>query len=82
VSAIVHLLRGHAQATGIVRVHPYALRHTCATHLLRRADIRNVQAILGHRWIKTTVLYTRVNIEDLAAVGRCHPREGNRRWRR
>jgi integrase/recombinase XerD len=83
------LLRVHAQTAGIPGVHPHVLRHTCATHLLRGgADVRHVQAILGHRWLKTTALYTHVNVEDLAkVVKRCHPRErvgrtGRRRWMR
>jgi integrase/recombinase XerD len=85
--AITALLRVHALTAGIRGVHPHVLRHTCATHLLRGgADVRHVQAILGHRWLKTTALYTQVNVEDLAhVVKRCHPREragrtGRRRW--
>jgi len=71
------LLRRHARAAGIPAVHPHALRHTCATHLLRGgADIRHVQEILGHRHVRTTAVYTRVQIEDLREVLRCcHPRE-------
>lgn len=78
------LMRRHARAAGIPAVHPHALRHTCATHLLRGgADIRHVQEILGHRHVRTTAIYTRVQIEDLRAVlRRCHPRERARRGRR
>jgi site-specific recombinase XerD len=56
---------------------PHALRHTCATHLLRGgADVRHVQLILGHRRLKTTGVYTRVVIEDLREVlARTHPRQ-------
>jgi integrase/recombinase XerD len=74
---LVAVLRTHAWAAGIPRVHPHVLRHTCATHLLRGgADVRHVQVILGHRCLKTTALYTRVDVADLAAVlKRCHPRE-------
>ena len=59
-----------------LRLTPHALRHTCATHLLRGgADLRHVQALLGHRRLTTTALYTRVAITDLRAViARCHPR--------
>jgi len=58
------------------RVTPHSLRHTCATHLLRGgADIRHVQAILGHASITTTQIYVQVSIEDLATVHRQrHPR--------
>jgi integrase len=60
-----------------VRLTPHALRHTCATHLLRGgADLRHVQALLGHRRLTTTALYTRVAITDLRSViQNCHPRE-------
>lgn len=75
--SLTFLLRTHAAAAGIPRIHPHALRHTCATHLLRGgADIRHVQAILGHKKLDTTALYTRVVIEDLREVlARAHPRE-------
>ena len=64
-----------------VRLIPHALRHTCATHLLRGgADLRHVQALLGHRRLTTTALYTRVAITDLRDVlARCHPRMHVRR---
>jgi integrase/recombinase XerD len=77
IASLVQLLQRHARAAGIERVHLHALRHTCATHLLRGgADIRHVQEILGHRWIKTTALYTRVDLDDLRRViARAHPRE-------
>jgi integrase/recombinase XerD len=71
------LVRRHAEAAGIgKRVTPHVLRHTCATHLLRGgADLRHVQAILGHASVATTQIYTRVVVEDLAAAHRrCHPR--------
>lgn len=75
--ALAVLVRRWARAAGLLSVHPHALRHTCATHLLRGgADVRHVQAILGHKRLKTTGLYTRVAIEDLREVlTRAHPRE-------
>jgi len=71
------VVRKHADAAGLgKRVTPHVLRHTCATHLLQGgADLRHVQAILGHASIATTQVYTRVAVEDLAAVHRrSHPR--------
>jgi integrase/recombinase XerD len=68
----------HAKAAGIERpVTPHTLRHTFATHLLAgRADIRHIQAMLGHTSVATTQIYTRVEVTDLKAVHhRCHPRE-------
>jgi len=72
------IVRKHGQTAGIAkRVTPHVLRHTCATHLLQGgADLRHVQAILGHASIATTQVYTRVAVEDLAAVHRrSHPRK-------
>jgi integrase/recombinase XerD len=75
------LVRKHAEAAGITqRVAPHVLRHTCATHLLRGgADIRHVQAILGHASVATTQIYTRVAVEDLALVHRRHHPRGRMR---
>jgi integrase/recombinase XerD len=63
---------------------PHRLRHACATHLLQGgASVRHVQAILGHKCLATTALYTRVVMRDLAAViARAHPRERARRYAR
>ena len=73
----------HARAAG-VRAHPHALRHACATHLLRGgAGVRQVQELLGRRSLATTQLYTWVGVEDLRVVlMRAHPRERSRRDRR
>jgi integrase/recombinase XerD len=59
------------------RVTAHTLRHSCATHLLQgRADIRQIQVLLGHEDLSTTQIYTRVDVTDLAeVVKRCHPRE-------
>ena len=55
----------------------HVLRHSYATHLLKGgADIRQIQALLGHRHLTTTALYTKVETSDLAAMlSRSHPRE-------
>jgi integrase/recombinase XerD len=75
---IVRIVRKAATRAGIKKhVTPHTLRHTCATHLLKgRADIRQIQKLLGHRRLSSTEVYTRVELSDLAEViARCHPRE-------
>jgi integrase/recombinase XerD len=67
-----------AKTAGIKRkVTPHALRHTCATLMLRgKADIRHIQELLGHSSLSSTQIYTRVEIGDLKKVhAKCHPRE-------
>jgi integron integrase len=61
-SAVQKAIHAAARRAGIPRlVGPHTLRHCFATHLLEDGyDIRTVQELLGHRDVKTTMIYTHV----------------------
>lgn len=76
-AAFWKLVGKYARAVGLRdHVHPHRLRHSFATHLLAGgADLRSVQALLGHADVTTTEVYTLVTNDSLHRVHqRTHPR--------
>ena len=71
--AVVPYLR----AAGIEKGSCHLFRHAMATQMLENgADLRWIQAMLGHRSVESTQIYTQVSIRALQAVqGSTHPAE-------
>jgi integrase/recombinase XerD len=71
------LLKGYAQKAGLTQpASPRIVRHSFATHLLEGgADILSISQGFGHGDLKTTQMYTHVDIRHLwEAYKRYHPR--------
>lgn len=76
VRAVQRLVHRYGQlGAGRADLHPHALRHSCATHMLEGgADLRAIQEMLGHASLATTQRYTHVSIEQLMRVyDEAHP---------
>lgn len=74
--ALWRIVRTRARAAGLRGGFPHALRHSFASHLLEGgADLRSVQALLGHADIGTTEIYTHLPTDAVRRLYRTfHPR--------
>lgn len=74
---VFHNIKEYALMAGIQKeISPHTFRHSFATHLLERgANLRGVQALLGHESIATTEIYLHLDRQHLREeILTCHPR--------
>ncbi|MCP3911857.1 MAG: tyrosine-type recombinase/integrase [Actinomycetia bacterium] len=79
-SRLTQMARNHIKASGVGKEGAcHLFRHTMATLMLEGgADIRHIQAMLGHVRLETTEIYTQVSIRHLPQIhAACHPGASN-----
>jgi integrase/recombinase XerD len=75
-STLGHIVQEIGRRAKLGAVSPHVLRHSFATHLLERgADIRAIQELLGHSYLTSTQVYTRISNNAVASTfKKFHPR--------
>jgi integrase/recombinase XerC len=63
--AVQVILVGLGTSCNVTKMTPHVLRHTFATRLLPHCNIRVIQALLGHKCLSSTQVYTHVNLGDM-----------------
>ncbi len=68
------IIRNSGARAGLLKpIHPHALRHSYATHLLSDgADLRVLQELLGHTSLHATQKYTHLSLDELARTMEAH----------
>lgn len=68
------MIRRSGTRAGLIKpIHPHALRHSFATHLLSSgANLRTLQELLGHQSLQATEKYTHLGIQELARTMQKH----------
>jgi integrase/recombinase XerD len=71
------ILKNYAEELGLSELTPHMLRHSFAAHMVSGgADLRAVQALLGHASISTTQIYTQLNQAQVGQVARTRGADG------